>query len=48
MERQERKEIVGTVSSNKMDKTIVVQVERKKKHPKYGKFIKMTSKFLER
>ena len=46
MERLVRKEIVGTVSSNKMDKTIVVQVERKKKHPKYGKFIKMTSKFV--
>lgn len=46
MERNARKEIIGTVSSNKMEKTIVVQVERKKKHPKYGKFVKMTSKFV--
>jgi len=45
LERNSRKVIVGKVVSNKMQKTIVVAVERKVKHPKYGKFIKMTSKF---
>lgn len=43
--RKLRKEKTGLVVSNKMDKTIVVRVERKIKHPKYGKFIKKTSKF---
>ena len=32
--------------SNKMDKTIVVAVERKEKHPLYGKFVKKTTKFV--
>jgi small subunit ribosomal protein S17 len=41
-----RKERIGTVVSNKMNKSIVVTVERKVKHPKYGKFIKKTSKFM--
>ena len=41
-----RKERIGTVVSNKMNKSIVVTVERKIKHPKYGKFIKKTSKFM--
>ena len=45
MERNSRKEIIGTVFSNKMDKTITVTVERKMKHPKYKKFVKSTSKF---
>lgn len=45
MERNSRKEITGIVTSNKMDKTITVAVERKKKHPKYGKFVKSTSTF---
>ncbi len=45
MERNVRKEIVGKVVSNKMDKSIVVTVERKMKHPKYPKFVKKTSKF---
>lgn len=43
--RNSRKVIIGKVLSNKMEKTIVVSVERKVMHPKYGKFIKMTSKF---
>jgi small subunit ribosomal protein S17 len=43
--RNFRKVIIGKVVSNKMQKTIVVSVERKVMHPKYGKFIKMTSKF---
>jgi small subunit ribosomal protein S17 len=36
--------IIGKVVSNKMKKTIVVQVERKVKHPLYGKFVKKFSK----
>lgn len=44
-ERNLRKEKVGVVVSNKMEKTIIVQVERRVKHPKYGKFVKKTSKF---
>ncbi len=43
--RNMRKVRVGIVSSNKMDKTITVKVERKVKHPLYGKFIKKTSGF---
>jgi small subunit ribosomal protein S17 len=47
MEREtNRKEKVGLVTSNKMTKTIVVSVQRQIKHPKYGKFIKRTSKFM--
>ena len=45
MERNLRKEKVGLVTSNKMDKSIVVAVERKVKHPKYGKFLNKTTKF---
>ena len=41
-----RKEKIGLVTSNKMTKTIVVSVQRQIKHPKYGKFIKRTSKFM--
>ncbi len=44
-ERKSRKLIIGTVTSNKMDKSIVVAVERKVKHAKYGKFVKKTSTF---
>ncbi len=40
-----RKERLGYVTSNSMDKSIVVSVQRKKKHPKYGKFMNQTSKF---
>lgn len=36
--------IIGQVVSNKMNKTIVVQIERKVKHPIYGKYVKRTSK----
>ena len=46
MERNLRKERIGTVVSDKMDKTIVVAVERKEKHPLYGKFVKKTTKFV--
>lgn len=45
-DRKLRKEKVGLVVSNKMTKSIVVSVERKVKHPKYGKFVKKTSKFM--
>ncbi|HEY1202536.1 MAG TPA: 30S ribosomal protein S17 [Niastella sp.] len=44
--RNLRKTRTGVVSSNKMDKTITVSVERKVKHPIYGKFIKKTTKFM--
>jgi len=42
--RNRRKSFVGTVESNKMDKTIVVKVERLVKHEKYGKYIKRSGK----
>ena len=44
-ERNLRKTRTGVVISNKMDKTITVTVERKVKHPIYGKFVKKTTKF---
>ena len=44
--RKLRKERTGLVVSDKMDKSIVVIVERKVKHPIYGKFVKKTSKFI--
>lgn len=46
MERNLRKERVGLVVSNKMEKSIVVQIERKVKHPKYGKFVRRTTKLV--
>lgn len=45
-ERKLRKQIVGVVSSNKMEKTIAVSVERRLKHPLYGKYMKKSKKFL--
>ena len=45
MERNLRKERVGVVTSNKMDKTIVVAVKWKEKHPMYGKFVNKTKKY---
>ena len=45
IERKRRKTRIGIVSSNKMTKTITVSVERKIKHPIYGKFLKKTTKF---
>ncbi len=45
-ERNLRKQRTGVVSSNKMTKSITVVVERKVKHPLYGKFIKTTTKFV--
>lgn len=46
VERNLRKERVGIVTSDKMDKSIVVTVERRVMHPKYGKFVKRSSKFM--
>jgi small subunit ribosomal protein S17 len=45
MDRNLRKERIGVVASNKMDKSIVVSVEIREKHPIYGKFVKKTKKF---
>jgi len=44
--RNARKERVGTVVSNKADKTIVVSLQRQVKHPIYGKFVKKTTKLM--
>ncbi len=44
-ERNLRKTRIGVVRSSKMDKTITVAVERKVKHPIYGKFVKKTTRF---
>ncbi len=47
MERNLRKERIGLVTSNKMEKkSIVVQIERRVKHPIYGKFVRKSSKFM--
>ena len=43
--RNMRKEITGTVTSSKMDKSITVAVVQKQKHPMYGKFVTKTTKF---
>jgi small subunit ribosomal protein S17 len=45
-ERNLRKERIGVVTSNAMTKSITVTVERKEKHPMYGKFVKRTKKFV--
>ena len=46
MERNLRKERIGVVVSNKMQKSIVVEIERREKHPIYGKFIKKTNRVM--
>lgn len=43
-ERNARKERIGRVTSNKMQKTITVAIDRKVKHPMYGKFMNKTKK----
>lgn len=45
MATEQRKVLVGRVTSDKMDKTIVVQVERLKRHPRYGKVIRFHKKY---
>ncbi len=44
--RERRKKLVGRVVSDKMDKTVVVRVERTKRHPLYGKVITVSKKFM--
>lgn len=44
--RNLRKERIGVVVSNKMDKSIVVEIELREKHPIYGKFIKKNTRFM--
>ena len=46
MERNLRKERIGVVVSNKMEKSIVVAIKSKVKHPIYGKFINRTTKLM--
>jgi small subunit ribosomal protein S17 len=46
IERNLRKERIGIVISNKMDKSITIQVNRKVKHPVYGKFQRKSTKFM--
>lgn len=46
MQRNLRKERIGIVTSDKMDKSIVVTVERRVKHEVYGKFVKKSTKFI--
>ncbi|MDG1295775.1 MAG: 30S ribosomal protein S17 [Saprospiraceae bacterium] len=46
VQRNLRKTRVGTVVSNAMEKSISVQVERRLRHPIYGKFVKKTKKFM--
>jgi small subunit ribosomal protein S17 len=44
--RAHRSQKVGTVSSDKMQKTVVVQVDRLVRHPKYRRYVRRTSKFM--
>ncbi len=44
--RKPRKTIIGNIVSGKMDKTVVVSVERLAKHPQYGKYIKKRVKYM--
>ena len=46
MERNNRKVREGVVVSDKMTKSIVVEVERRVKHPKYGKFLRKSTRFM--
>lgn len=46
VKRNLRKQRTGVVTSNKMDKTVTVSIERKVKHPIYGKTVKKSKKFL--
>ena len=45
-DRNRRKSLVGIVTSNKMDKSIVVSIEETRRHPLYGKSTKITKKFM--
>jgi small subunit ribosomal protein S17 len=46
MERNLRKERIGTVTSNKMEKTIIISEVKRLRHPVYGKFVKSTKKYV--
>lgn len=46
MSRNLRKTKIGVVTSTKMDKSITITVQRKLKHPIYGKFVKKSNKFM--
>lgn len=46
IERASRKEIIAKVIRNKMDKSITVEVDRKIKHPVYGKFVTKSTRFV--
>ena len=46
VKRNLRKQRTGVVTSNKMDKTVTVSIERKVKHPIYGKYVKKSKKFM--
>ncbi len=46
VERSRRKVFVGKVVSDRMDKTITVAVERRVRHPLYGKYVRKSSKFM--
>ena len=43
--RERRQELIGTVTSDKMDKTVVVTIERTTRHPLYGKVVKVNKKY---
>lgn len=45
-QRKLRKQRIGLVVSNKMDKTIAVEIERRLQHPIYGKYVKKSKKFI--
>ena len=45
-DRNRRKTMVGIVTSNKMDKSVVVSIEETRRHPLYGKSTKITKKFM--
>lgn len=45
-QRTLRKQRTGVVTSNKMDKSITISVQRRLRHPIYGKFVKKTKKFM--
>ncbi len=46
MSYSNRKTVIGQVVSNSMDKSIVVQINRRLKHPAYGKYISKSAKFV--
>ncbi len=43
--REQRKRLIGVVTSDKMDKTVVVAVTTTKRHPKYGKVMRLVKKY---